>query len=139
MIMTAKLKKQTGVADSGALQHNFEFTDDAHDIDNIEIDIDVGDGDDQLIRCVAYSDSDVVYRNAFKPRDIQFDPISILGRGESSSLLGVSPNEVGYTGQGGGDDADPICGNDIPRDVQIAFNSIGLSVVPQGTWWLDGY
>jgi len=80
-------------------------------------------GDDMFTcHCYAAGADDPTYEAAFEMRDLSFDPISVLGRGQSDRLGGVS-STGGY--------------EDVPRDTMTALNAIGLAVVPQGRGWLD--
>jgi hypothetical protein len=64
-------------------------------------------------------------------RELSFDPVSVIGRGESERLAGTSAstepyNTTGETGYEG-----------VPDPVHMALNSIGLAVVPNGEEWLN--
>lgn len=72
----------------------------------------------------AYEDNEVVYEELFEIRDLAFDPVTALGRGETNTLTGLSPSD---------DDSD------IPHHITVALQSIGYTDVPNGTWWLDGF
>lgn len=65
------------------------------------------------------------YENVFEMRELSFTPISIAGLGERNKMTGVST--------AGGDEY-----NTIPRDIMLSLNSLGFTLVPQGTGWLDG-
>lgn len=82
--------------------------------------------EDDVFTCHCYIDDELRYENIFKMRELAFDPISPLGRGESDRLGGISSTDT--------DDSN----DDIPRDVSIAMNSIGFAIVPEERWWLDG-
>jgi hypothetical protein len=79
----------------------------------------------------AMKDDETVYQNSFAMRELSFDPVSVLGRGQSDRLGGVSASEsetlsegeVGYEG--------------VPNSVHTALNSMGFAVVPNGSEWLD--
>jgi uncharacterized protein YkuJ len=79
----------------------------------------------------AMKDDERVYQNSFGMRELSFDPVSVLGRGVSERLGGVSAStnpynttgEVGYEG--------------VPDPVRVALNSMGFAVVPEGRGWLD--
>ncbi len=114
--------KRSVVESDGALRHVLSY-ESSGEVTNIEIRHDPND--DSLMQVTAYNDDDVIYQNVFEMRDLSFDPISAIGRGETDKLTGMSST-------GNGDD------DTIPEEVALAFNSIGMAVVPQGRWWLDG-
>jgi hypothetical protein len=73
---------------------------------------------------------ELVYEQSFEMRDLSFDPISVIGRGETSKLTGTSPTQPSVNDEPNGDE-------DIPNDVETALNALGLAVVPNGEWWLN--
>lgn len=74
------------------------------------------------LACTAYEGEEAVWQTSFENRSLSFDPISLMGRGESEKLQGTSPVSKPY--------------ESVPRDVMVAMNGLGLTVVPQGEWWL---
>jgi hypothetical protein len=118
------VQRHTTVDDDGALSHILEYEDDTFEYDAVEIRHDPNN--DDIIQCRGYKGDEVVYQNAFKIRDLSFEPISAIGRGESEKLLGTSPQ------------SDTTDDDGVPDDINVAFNAIGMAVVPEGRWWIDG-
>lgn len=84
----------------------------------------------ETFNVTCYVDDEVVEQFTFQTRQMSFKPLSLLGRGTSETLQGVSTTD---------DTDDPIAHRDeIPATVRVAFESMGLTVVPRGTEWLDG-
>jgi len=89
--------------------------------------------DAERMTCHCYNeDGNAIWQHAFERREMTFDPISILGRGESTRLLGTSPTEE-YVGPG-----DVTERSEVPETVQTLFNALGMTIVPRGEWWLNG-
>lgn len=75
-------------------------------------------------------EDELVYEQSFEMRDLSFDPISVIGRGETSKVTGTSPTQPSPNDEPNDDE-------DIPDDVETALNALGLAVVPEGEWWLN--
>jgi len=76
-------------------------------------------------------DDAVVYEQSFEMRELNFDPISAVGRGEKSRMTGATTNDTED------DDGDDGQLDAVPRDVETALNGIGFAIVPDGEWWLN--
>jgi len=116
------VEKRTVLDDDGSPRHVLNY----EDVPDVEYDVVVfkfDPDDESLVHCFAYVGEDIDYQNTFQRREMTFDPISVIGRGESERMEGISENED--------NDAD------VPRDVGAALNAIGFANVPQGDWWLD--
>jgi hypothetical protein len=119
---TMTVSKRTLVDDDGSLSHILEY-DDGDDVDFDAIVVKHDPDDDSRMVCVGYVGEDEQYRAMFKRRSLQFDPISVIGRGQTERLEGISDAEGDSSG--------------VPPDISTAVNSIGFTVVPNGEWWLD--
>jgi len=73
-----------------------------------------------FIDCLCYENDECVYQKRFQRRNINYTPISAIGRGETDKLEGVSSN---------------MGNEDIPNDVQTSLQTVGFTLVPQGDWW----
>lgn len=114
------IDKRTVMDDDGAERHVFDYKGEsrvAYDMVIFKNDPD----DDSLIHCVAYKGEDIAYQTTFKQREMSFDPISSIGRGQTTEMWGVSDQQ----------DAE------VPRDIAIGLNVLGFAPVPSGEWWLD--
>lgn len=106
--------------DDGATYRVFECVDD-HKYDRFVIRFDVDDGVPFQMRLYEDESDTPNEKIAFERRDVQFDPISVIGKGSSNRLQGVSPTIDAY--------------NDVPCIVQEAWKAIGFTVVPDGDEW----
>jgi|AntRauMinimDraft_2_1070382.scaffolds.fasta_scaffold00634_2 hypothetical protein len=108
--------------DTGAMFRIFDF-DEQNSIDSIVIRFDPDDDVPPQLR--VYEDGDTespTHTMGFETRQEQFTPISVIGKGQSEKLFGVTPSVDSY--------------EDVPDEVQVAWNAIGFAVVPQGDDWL---
>lgn len=112
------LTKRSEVDEHGAPRYILEYDSDSMEFDQIVIQFDPDD--EQRLYCRCYDEEDEAFTGAFVRRNLSFDPISYIGRGEASRLDGVEAVE---------DDR-------LPDDVMTAMQSIGMTVVPTGEWWL---
>jgi len=123
--------------DMGATYRVFECIDD-YEYDRIVIRFDVGaaaagrggtatrgtgDTDDVPYQMRLYEDGsdEPAETIAFMPRNHRFSPISVIGKGETDHLQGVSPTINDYS--------------DIPCIAHDAWKAIGFSVIPAETGW----
>jgi len=131
---------RTGVNDDGSVEHiiNFEYEsgeretcEDRYDYecDSIVVTHSPEDAQRMMCRCLD-EEGDIAWHGAFETRDLAFAPISLLGRGESSTLLGIEPIEDRQP------EMDGLTGY-VPPQIRTVMQSLGMAVVPQGTWWLD--
>lgn len=116
------IQKRSFTGDDGAVHHVLNYEDVDVEYDTIEIRL--TPDDNSLMQVVGYKRDEVVYQNSFRQRRLTFDPVSVIGRGESNQLAGTSP-------------ADDTSEDGVPEEVEIAFNAIGMAVVPDGEWWLN--
>jgi hypothetical protein len=77
--------------------------------------------DQEIIAVQGFEGDEQTYQDAFEIRDLSFDPISLLGRGETDRLTGTSTDDH----------------ESVPTDVSVALNGMGFTVVPSGREWLD--
>jgi len=115
--MTAS--KRSYVDDDGSLVHIISFANDST-YDRIEIRHDPDDETKLYVR--GYEGETTAFTQGFERRELSFDPISAIGRGETDNLEGVS-------------ETSSI--DELPSDISAALNSIGMAPVPQGEWWLN--
>jgi len=106
--------------DTGATYRVIEF-EDGYKYDRFVIRFDVDDDVPHQLRIFTDGSDDPAEKIAFQSRDVRFSPISVIGKGESSDLQGVSPTIDSYS--------------DIPCMAQEAWKAIGFSVVPEGDEW----
>lgn len=113
--------------DDGAVEHTVTPHDNS-EYDRIVITHTIDDPARFTVQC--YTDGGVDESFAVETRNMSFDPVSLLGRGETDRLQGVS-----ITDNSG---SDPVTERaNIPEDVKIAFESLGFTIVPRGRGWLD--
>lgn len=117
-----KLRKQSYVDDDGFTHDVLQYDDDV-EFDSVDIHYDPKH-DDRIVVTAYDEDGEEVYQNTFERRELSFDPITAIGRGETNRLEGTTPAS---------DDA-----NNVPDDIQLALNAVGMTAVPEGTEWLDG-
>jgi len=117
-----QLDSRSLVDDDGRLQHTFEYDQPYDGVDSVVLTFSAED--DAHIVCRAYDGEEDVYQTSFQRRALSFDPISVIGRGETERLEGVTA--------GDGDEREAV-----PEAVQVACNAVGFSVVPSGEWWLS--
>jgi len=110
---------RTTVDSDGGVRHILEYN---GGIEYDKVTVRFSPDDTEPITCTCLKDGEVVYQNAFETRAVSFAPISVIGRGESDRLQGVSSN---------------MTSGDVPADVTTAFQTLGFTVVPQGEWWID--
>lgn len=116
-------EQQSTYGEDGAYVRVVEYSDDERDdvgLDSVVVRIPPTDDESQLIAVEAFQGDESVYRETFELRDLSFDPISIIGRGETSSVTGISNSD-----------------DDVPEGVSTALNGLGMAVVPSGEWWLN--
>ena len=119
-------KSHKTVTEDGDELRTFKYESDS--VDEVRIQL---HPTEDTFEVAALQDGQTVYHNTFRLRELSFDPVSVLGRGESDRLGGVSASdgetltegEVGYEG--------------VPLPVHVALNSMGFAVVPEGEGWLD--
>lgn len=109
--------------DDGGYLRGIEYEEGDSQFDSVVVRVPPEEDDMFTVHCFQGDEDEPSYENAFEMRDLSFDPISVLGRGESEHIGGVSASNADYEG--------------VPRDAMKALNAIGLAVVPQGRWWLD--
>ena len=66
----------------------------------------------------------------FEERNIAFDPISVIGRGEIDELHNITPTNNAY-------ERDPSISNyeEVPDIAKEVWKSLGFSVIPKGDKW----
>lgn len=124
------MQKRTIMGDDGGVQHVFEYGD-TDEIPYSRVEIRHQPDNPEILTVHAHEDDSIVFQDAFKVRDLSFDPISVMGRGESKKLLGTSPVDDHVK-------TDRLDETEVPREINTVFNSLGMTIVPQGEWWLDG-
>lgn len=105
--------------DDGAIIHLLDFED--QDFERLVLRHEPEDHN--VVYCYGYEENaeEPSYQTAFQRRELTFDPISIIGRGESNRVEGVSTSENI---------------EEVPTPVNVALNSIGMALVPNGDEWL---
>ena len=142
------MDKQTSVAEDGTVFHTFTFTETPRTYDAVEFVYPVGDDDHFLCRCGDDDGVEKTYR--FELRDIDFAPLSVMGRGERSTTTGVSVTDGGQAETTNtidltqkADDSDRPDGGSwnpygsIADEILLALNNQAFTLVPRGEWWLD--
>jgi hypothetical protein len=116
------VKKRTVLDEDSSPRHVLNY----ENVPNVKYDVVVFKFDpdnESLVHCLAYVGEDIAYQNTFKRRELSFNPISVIGRGKSQQMTGVSENDTD--------------GDNVPEDVGTALNAIGFTNVPDGDWWID--
>lgn len=105
--------------EDGAIVRVLEYSD-SDPLDRVVIRIPL---ETETIQVKAYRDDELAYQTVFEERNMSFKPISVRGRGESSTLVGASNRQD----------------NDgMSEQLQYALNAIGYAIVPSGRGWFDG-
>jgi len=85
---------------------------------------------DGQIACRCYIDENVVESYTFTTREMVFDPISVIGRGESEQALGVRPVDEAT-------ETELRTDGWVSWQLQTALHAMGLTAVPSGREWMD--
>lgn len=152
-MVTVRVTTRTGVRDDGSVWHKIDFVREADDVDESaptstedyicdEIIVQQYPDSPERLVCACYDSDECVWQGVFEARELTFDPISLLGRGESRRLLGVEASEdeppaMAADSVGVGTLDEQARAGNPPVQVRTALQSLGMTVVPQGTWWLD--
>jgi hypothetical protein len=73
---------------------------------------------------------------ALETRTLSFNPVSLLDRGESERLLGVSPTASDDNDTD--DSTDPVTEREtLSPAIKAACESLGFTIVPRGKEWID--
>jgi len=106
---------------SGAVSRVFDFTD-QHPYDRVVIRFDPDDDIPHQLRIYeSRSDDEPTETMAFQNRSVSFDPISVIGKGNTERLHGITPTIDNY--------------DDVPGDIHDLWKSLGFAIVPEGEGW----
>mgnify|MGYP006926904105 CR=1 FL=1 len=108
--------------DDGSVHHIFQFIED-YDYDRIVIRLDPDDDIPHQLRIYQSSDDETpTEKMAFQNRDVQFDPVSVVGKPQAETQFGIEPTTGTY------EELSPV--------VQTLWKSLGFTVVPEGREWI---
>ena len=130
------------VDDTGSTRHIFDFEKE-EPIDRVVIVFRTDDKIPNVLQIYNERSSDKPdAKIPFKERNVSFEPISVIGRGETDELRGLAPagksHERSYTSRDDdGDSRTPIINSydEIPEVAKDVWKSEGFSVIPSGEEW----
>jgi len=108
--------------DDGSVLRVFQFID-SYEYDRIVIRFDPDDDIPHQLRVYENKDDDTpTEKIAFQNNDLQFDPVSVVGKPQAETLFGIETTTGTY------EELSPV--------VQTLWKSLGFTVVPEGTEWI---
>jgi len=117
------MQRRSTVTTDGTALHILDFGVDEGAYDQIVVELPL-EHDGVLVVRALRDGGDQPETYSFSVRELSFDPISVMGKGETERVVGTSPTETDF--------------DDLSPDVRRALLSIGYTAVPDGTTWLDG-
>jgi hypothetical protein len=108
--------------DDGSVLRVFQFID-GYEYDRIVIRFDLDDDVPHQLRIYEdEADETPIEKMAFQSNDLQFDPVSVIGKPQAETQFGIEPTTGTY------EELSPV--------VQTLWKSLGFTVVPEGTEWI---
>lgn len=107
--------------ESGATLQVFDFISD-HYLDRIVVRFDLEDDAPHQLKVFDHESEEPVEKMAFESREIEFPPVSVIGKHTNENMKGIEVTRDSY--------------EDVPPIIEAVWKSLGFAVVPENSEWV---